>query len=44
MQADKNVVVLREEDKQRLIEDGKSLADDSSDFNSESYENYIQDL
>ena len=44
MQADKNVIVLREEDKQKLVRDGKSLVGDSSDFHSEQYESYIKDL
>lgn len=42
MQADKNVIVLREEDKKILLGDGKKeLVDDSSDFFSHEYESYV---
>ena len=44
MQANKKVIALREKEKQDLILDGKSLEDDSSDFFSDQYESYIQDL
>ena len=44
MQANKKVITLREKEKQDLILDGKSLEDDSSDFFSDQYESYIQDL
>jgi hypothetical protein len=44
MQTDKNVIILKEEDKAYLIGNCKSLMDDSSDFFSENYENYLKDL
>ena len=45
MQADKNVIVVREEDKKVLLGDvKKELVDDSSDFFSEEYESYVKEL
>ena len=45
MQADKNVIVVREDDKKVLLGDvKKELVDDSSDFFSEEYESYVTDL
>ena len=45
MQADKNLIVVREEDKKVLLGDvKKELVDDSSDFFSEEYESYVKEL
>ena len=43
MQADKNVIMFKEEDKQNLI-NGSEVRDDSSDFGSEKHQSYIKDL
>ena len=43
MQADKNVIMFKEEDKQNLI-NGSEVQDDSSDFGSEKHQSYIKDL
>jgi hypothetical protein len=45
MQADKNVIIVREEDKKILLGNvKKEMVDYSSDFFTEEYESYLKDL